>query len=432
MRFVKDEIQIAIIGLGYVGLPLAIAFREKFKVIAYDLNKKRIDDLRRGFDVTNEVDKGKLIPHKNIHFTSLPKNLKNANIYIITVPTPVDKNNTPNLLPLKNASSIVAKYLDKNDFVIYESTVFPGCTEEVCVPILEKKSGLVYNIDFFCGYSPERINPGDKENVLSSIVKVTSGSNHDAAIFVDKLYNNIIKAGTYRASSIAVAEAAKVIENTQRDGNIALVNELSLIFNRLNIDTAEVLDAASTKWNFMSFKPGLVGGHCIGVDPYYLTYRAAEVGYHPEVILAGRRVNDNMGIYIAEKTITELTKLSISPIGAKIAVLGLTFKSNCPDLRNTKVFSIIDSLQKYNCSLIVSDVHANKNEAKELFNIDLQEHSSIKSQDAIIVAVDHDEYKSFNKEHWDKMLKPNGLLIDVKSIYSISDIKKLNIVYWRL
>ena len=297
---------------------------------------------------------------------------------------------------------------------------------------MEKNSGLVYNIDFFCGYSPERINPGDKENVLSSIVKVTSGSNDDAAIFVDKLYNNIIKAGTYRASSIAVAEAAKVIENTQRDVNIALVNELSLIFNRLNIDTAEVLDAASTKWNFMSFKPGLVGGHCIGVDPYYLTYRAAEVGYHPEVILAGRRVNDNMGIYIAEKTITELTKLSISPIGAKIAVLGLTFKSNCPDLRNTKVFSIIDSLQKYNCSVIVSDVHANNNEAKEMFNIDLQEHGSIKSQDAIIVAVDHDEYKSFNKEHWDKMLKPNGLLIDVKSIYSISDIKKLNIVYWRL
>ena len=328
--------RIAIIGLGYVGLPLAIEFSRKFKVIGYDIDEKRINELHNGYDRTNETKKEDFFASKDLIFSSSASILSKANIYIVTVPTPVDKNNNPDLRLLISATETVGKCLNRKDIVIFESTVYPGCTEQVCVPILEKKSSLKFNIEFFCGYSPERINPGDKEHTLANICKITSGSTPIVTDYIDSIYSSIIEGGTYKASSIMVAEAAKVIENTQRDVNIALVNELSLIFKKLNLDTSEVLEAASTKWNFLPFKPGLVGGHCIGVDPYYLTHKAVELGYHPEIILAGRRINDNMGDFIAENTISELALQGVNPVGAKIAILGLTFKENCPDLRNTK------------------------------------------------------------------------------------------------
>ena len=347
---IKDsEISIAIIGLGYVGLPLAVEFAKRYPVVGYDLNNERIDELKKGYDRTGEVESKDLDGTENLVLSSKPSSIKDANIYIVTVPTPVDKNNTPNLKPLENASELIGSVLSLGNNVIYESTVYPGATEEVCVPILEKKSKLKYNKDFFCGYSPERINPGDKKHTLVNIKKITSGSNAKVSKFVEGLYLKIIKVGVFPASSIAVAEAAKVIENTQRDVNIALINELALIFNKLNIDTTEVLEAAGTKWNFLPFKPGLVGGHCIGVDPYYLTHKAVEIGYKPEIIIAGRRINDSMGKFVAEQTILCLTKNKINPSKAKIAILGLTFKENCPDLRNTKVIDIKDNLEKYNC-----------------------------------------------------------------------------------
>ena len=424
--------KIALIGLGYVGLPLAVEFSKKFPVIGFDLNVRRINELKQGYDHTNEITEDAFKTTNLIDFVSSEEFIADSNIYIITVPTPVDVNNVPDLKYIISASEIVAKYIEDGNIVIYESTVYPGCTEEVCVPVLEKVSGKVFNSDFFCGYSPERINPGDKKHTLTKIKKITSGSNKESSELIDNLYNQIITAGTFRTSSIKIAEAAKVIENTQRDVNIALVNELSLIFDKLDIDTLEVLEAAETKWNFLPFRPGLVGGHCIGVDPYYLTHKAMEVGYHPQMILSGRRINDTIGAFIADKTISELTKNQISPLGASITILGLTFKENCPDLRNTKVLTIIDQLKKYECKIDVSDDWADKIDTEEKLGLSLEKLSSIRNQDAVIIAVGHNNYKKLTVAHWKKMLKPSGIIIDVKSILNKRIVDQLNIPYWRL
>ena len=353
-------------------------------------------------------------------------------MYIITVPTHVDNFNNPDMEPLICASRSVGKVLNENNIVIYESTVYPGATEKFCVPILEEESGLIYNKEFFCGYSPERINPGDKKHRLINIIKVTSGSNSDIAEFVDALYKSIIPAGTFKASNIETAEASKVIENIQRDVNIALINEFSMIFNKLDIDTSEVLEAASTKWNFIHFRPGIVGGHCIGVDPYYLTHRAKEINYHPEMILAGRRINDSMGKYIADKTIIEMAKTGINPVGALISVLGVTFKENCPDLRNTKVPDIIDQLQTYGCKISASDPHADVIQAKESLSIDLVEIEQISKSNVIILAVGHKEYNKIPIEQWENMFNGMGILMDVKSIYGKDYFNDTDITHWRL
>ena len=386
------KLKIGVIGLGYVGLPLAIEFGKKYETVGFDINKKRIGSLNKGIDTTLEVEKSEFSVSKHLLFTTNIEKLKKCNIFIITVPTPVNKYKSPNLTPLILASEMVGQVLTKDDIVIYESTVYPGATEDVCVPKLEEYSGLKYNADFFCGYSPERINPGDKEHSLTKITKITSGSNDEVAIFVDELYNSILDEGTHKTSSIAVAEAAKVIENIQRDVNIALINELSMLFNKLKIDTSEVLEAARSKWNFLPVRPGLVGGHCIGVDPYYLTHKAIEVGYNPEMILAGRRINDGMGKFIADSAITEMARVGINPVRAKVAIFGFTFKENCPDLRNTKVISIIENLNLYNCDVMVTDQYANRNEAKEIYNIDLVPFNHISNIDLAIVAVAHSEY----------------------------------------
>ena len=428
----KEEMNIAIIGLGYVGLPLAVEFSKKYNVIGYDVNEIRVSEINDKYDRTNEFSENDLSDLNNLKITSNDSDISNSNIYIVTVPTPVDKNNKPNLNPIISASELIGRYLNINDIVIYESTVFPGCTEQVCVPVLERESKLKYNSDFFCGYSPERINPGDKNYTLTKIIKVVSGSNSQTLNIVNQLYESIISAGTFKAPSISVAEAAKVIENTQRDVNIALVNELALIFDKLDINTNDVLEAASTKWNFLSFKPGLVGGHCIGVDPYYLTHKAIEVGYHPEVILAGRRINDNMGDFIAEKTISEISKCGISPLGANITILGLSFKENCPDLRNTKAIKIIERLQHYNCNIKVSDPYVLPVEAKDQFDIELQNIKEIKNQDAVVIAVSHSEYINFSENNWQRILRPKGVVIDVKSIFNESYFSKLNFKYWAL
>ena len=428
----ESKISIAVIGLGYVGLPLAIEFSKKYPVVGFDLDAERISELKKGLDRTREVDSSELNKKDNLILSDSQSCLKDINVYIVTVPTPVDKNKTPNLNPLKSASKTIGNYLNKGNIVIYESTVYPGATEEVCVPILEKTSSLIFNKDFSCGYSPERINPGDKNHTLVNIKKIISGSTKEATFFVKELYETIIKAGVYTASSIKVAEAAKVIENTQRDVNIALVNELALIFNKLNIDTNEVLEAAETKWNFLPFKPGLVGGHCIGVDPYYLTHKALEIGYKPEIILAGRRINDSMGKFIAEKTVLKLIENSVDPSKARVGILGLTFKENCPDLRNTKVITIIESLKKYKCEISVTDDWADKKEAKENFNINLLDLNKIKDMDSIIVAVAHDKYINLELKELCQMLKPNSLIVDVKSIYDSRIFKEAKLKYWRL
>jgi len=432
MKFNENKIKITVVGLGYVGLPLAVEFSKKYQVVGFDLDKKRIQELKDNYDRTNEIKKNDLKNAKNLSFHYLTESITDSNIYIVTVPTPVDKNNKPDLSSLISASKTIAKSLHENNIVIYESTVFPGCTEQKCVPILEKYSKLKYNKEFYCGYSPERINPGDKKHTLIKIKKITSGSNQRTAKFVDKLYSSIISAGTYSAKSIEIAEAAKVIENTQRDVNIALINELALIFNKLDIDTLEVLNAAGSKWNFLPFRPGLVGGHCIGVDPYYLTQKALEVGYHPEMILAGRRINDNMGYFIAEKTISELAMNGIGSINAKIAIMGLTFKENCPDLRNTKVITIIEKLRQYNCDIIVTDEWADSNDAKKEYGIEIVKLSQIKNQDAVILAVGHERYRDINKNQWKKILRPDGIIIDVKSIYENDIFADSKIRYWRL
>ncbi len=432
MNFDKDNFNIAIIGLGYVGLPLAVEFSKQYKVTGFDINEKRINELKSNLDNTNEINPEELSLAGDLLFSNSTSDLKKSNVYIITVPTPVDKNNKPDLGPLKSASKIVGDVLKIEDIVIYESTVFPGATEEICVPILEEYSKLKFNVHFFCGYSPERINPGDKKHTLKTVVKITSGSNNKSAKIINALYKSVVSAGVYQTSSIKVAEAAKVIENTQRDVNIALINELALIFNKMNLDTKEILEAAGTKWNFFPFRPGLVGGHCIGVDPYYLTFKASELGYHPEIILAGRRINDNMGFYIADKTIEEITKRGTSPLGAKIAILGLTFKENCPDVRNTKVSSIIEKLLHYNCDLSISDYFVDPDIAAEQFGYELKTLRQIKKQDAVIVAVGHKNYKKLEIEDWKKMLKPKGVIIDVKSLFEKETFGKSNFHYWRL
>ena len=427
-----EKMNIAVIGLGYVGLPLAVEFGKKFNVVGFDLDETRVKELHNRFDRTNELTDSGLLVLEKIKITTNIEDISNSDIYIITVPTPVDKNNKPNLKPMISASEMVASLLKRNNLVIYESTVFPGCTEEICVPILEKGSSLKYNTEFFCGYSPERINPGDQVHTFTNITKIVSGSNKETLDIVDMLYRSVVTAGTYKASSIKVAEAAKVIENTQRDVNIAFINELAIVFDRLNINTNEVLEAASTKWNFLPFKPGLVGGHCIGVDPYYLTHKAIEVGYHPEIILAGRKINDSMGTFIANKTVSEIVRKDINPINAKITIMGLAFKENCPDFRNTKVLTIIEKLNDYNCQISIADSWVLEEDVRNNLGINLISIDDIFEQDAIIIAVGHREYCKFKIVDWEKMLKPNGVIIDVKSLYNSKLFHGTSLSYWSL
>ncbi len=402
--------KVGIIGLGYVGLPLAVEFGKVLETVGFDIDKKRIDELIGGYDRTREVTAEELKASGKLTCSIDPAHLKEVNYFIVTVPTPVDDFKQPDLRPLISASKTVGQVLKKNDTVIYESTVYPGCTEEICVPVLEQASGLKFNRDFFCGYSPERINPGDKQHRVTTIKKITSGSTPEVALKVDQLYKKIIKAGTHSASSIKVAEAAKVIENSQRDINIAFVNELALIFERMGIDTHEVLQAAGTKWNFLPFKPGLVGGHCIGVDPYYLTHKAEGLGYRPEVILAGRRINDNMGTYIASRII-KLMAQNEQPIkGGKILVLGLTFKENCPDIRNSKVVDVIHELKSYGCELDIYDPHADPQEVHHEYKLTLISKLE-KHYHAIVLAVSHDEFKTLP---WEKIRTNKTVVFDVK------------------
>ena len=413
---------IGIVGLGYVGLPLAIAFGKKIKTIGYDINIERITELLSGTDKTLEVDHYEFMEAENLTFTSNKEDLSNCNIYIVTVPTPIDKFKKPNLHALINASENVGMLLSKNDIIIYESTVYPGATEEVCVPILERVSGMKFNKDFFCGYSPERINPGDKKHRITNIKKVTSGSTDMIANEVDKLYNLIITAGTHKASSIKVAEAAKVIENTQRDINIALINELALIFKELNIDTEAVLNAAQTKWNFIPFRPGLVGGHCIGVDPYYLTFKAISANYNPEIILAGRQLNDSMGIKIADQVLKLMAKKRISVIDANILIMGLAFKENCPDIRNTKVIDIINELVDCSCSVDVYDPLVSKKQVFNEYGFNTIDILKKNQYDAIIITVLHDEFKSLPIEKIRKLGKEKHIIYDVKYIFKPDEV----------
>ncbi len=411
-----ETTKIAVIGLGYVGLPLAVEFSKKLPTVGFDIKTSRVSELSLGIDTTREVRSSDLKESPNLHFTSNSDEIKDCNVMIVAVPTPIDAHKRPDLGPLIGASGIVGSVLKKGDIVIYESTVFPGATEEVCIPVLEKASGLTFNRDFFCGYSPERINPGDTKHRLPDIVKVTSGSTPETADFVDALYRLIVTAGTFKASSIQVAEAAKVIENTQRDVNIALVNELALIFNLLGIDTMEVLEAAGTKWNFLPFQPGLVGGHCIGVDPYYLTHKAQQAGYHPEMILAGRRLNDDMGRYIASQVVKLMLKKRIHVAGSAILVMGLTFKENCPDLRNTGVVTIIDELESYGADVEVHDPWVDKDEARSAYGVKMVDQPFRQQYDAIIVAVAHREFISIDPVEFRSYCRENAVIYDVKHV----------------
>ena len=406
--------KIGIIGLGYVGLPLAIEFGKIYPTVGLDIKVARIEELREGWDSTCEVSAEELGQAQQLTFTSDPADLGDCTVYVVTVPTPIDRHKRPDLSLLEDASQTVGGLLKQGDIVIYESTVFPGATEEVCVPILEAESGMVFNRDFFAGYSPERINPGDKEHRVTSILKVTSGSTPEVADYIDALYRSVITAGTHRASSIRVAEAAKVIENTQRDLNIALINELALIFNRLGIDTEEVLQAAGTKWNFLPFRPGLVGGHCISVDPYYLTQKAQDVGYNPEVILAGRRINDDMGRYVAEQVIKLMMLRKIQVSGSRVLVLGLAFKEDCPDLRNSRVIDIINELQSYSVLVDVHDPWVAAADARHEYGIDLVQAPEPGKYDAVIIAVGHDEFRKLGEQGLRALCKPDAVLYDVK------------------
>ena len=417
----KMSSRIGIIGLGYVGLPLAICFGQKFKTIGFDIDEDRINDLKKNYDYTNEVTTDEFISSKYLSVTNDLSELSQCNVYIITVPTPIDTNNKPDLNSLKKASEIVGGLLKKDDLVIYESTVYPGATEEVCVPILEAKSSSTLNQDFHVGYSPERINPGDKERGLQSITKVTSGSSRYASDLVHDLYNKIIKAGIYRASSIKVAEAAKVIENTQRDLNIALMNELSKVFYLLKIDTTEVLKAASTKWNFINFSPGLVGGHCIGVDPYYLTHKAQAVGYEPDVILSGRKINDSMGRYIANQIVKGLSKKKINPLRSNILLMGFTFKENCPDVRNTKVVDIVSELQDFGLKVDVYDPIAHSKTVKIEYGVELISKPKINHYDAVVLAVAHNCFRKMGLQEVKKFGNETHIFFDLKSVFEITD-----------
>jgi len=417
-----DDSKIAIIGLGYVGLPLSIEFGKIFKTIGFDTKQSRVADLNRSHDSSFEVTSKKFQESKKLTFTNDVNDIANCNIYIITVPTPIDEYKKPNLIPLTTASETVGKFLQKDDLVIYESTVYPGATEEVCIPILEKFSGLEFNKDFYCGYSPERINPGDKTHTITTITKVTSGSTPEIAEKVDSLYKAIITAGTFKAASIKTAEAAKVIENTQRDVNIALINELAIIFNKLDVDTESVLEAARTKWNFLPFMPGLVGGHCIGVDPYYLTNKALQVGYHPEMILAGRRINDNMGSYIADQVAKLMIKKGINLVDSNILIMGLTFKENSTDLRNTGVASMIAEFKSYHCDVDVFDPKADKHEALEEYNIELVDKPVSGKYQAIVFAVAHDEFKRLSIETVKSYAAEKHLLYDAKLLFDKDEV----------
>jgi UDP-N-acetyl-D-galactosamine dehydrogenase len=416
------DARIAIVGLGYVGLPLAVEFGKRFDTVGFDIHAGRVAALGRGEDSTGEVTAAELKASSKLQLTSRLEDLRPCNVFIVTVPTPIDAAKRPDLRPLFAASESIGSVLKAGDVVVYESTVYPGCTEEVCVPVLERASGLKFNEDFFAGYSPERINPGDREHRVTTILKVTSGSTAEAAQFVDQLYASIITAGTHLASSIRVAEAAKVIENTQRDVNIALVNELALIFNKMGIDTLEVLQAAGTKWNFLPFRPGLVGGHCIGVDPYYLTHKAQELGYHPEVILAGRRINDGMGSFVATQVLRLMAQRGISVVGSRILVLGLAFKENCPDLRNTRVVDIVRELQGFHARVDVHDPWVNADDAMHEYDIEMQRELSPATYDAIIIAVGHREFTEMGAAALRALGKPQSVLYDVKYVLPLADV----------
>lgn len=411
-----QDLKVAVIGLGYVGLPLAVAFGCKRPVVGFDINEGRVLQLRDGIDHTLELSREELKAACHLQYSSRSEDLHDCNCFIVTVPTPIDKYKRPDLGPLIRASETVGAVLKPGDVVIYESTVYPGCTEEDCVPVLEKASGLRFNKDFFCGYSPERINPGDKERRFSTITKVTSGSTPEIADLVDKLYGEVLDVGTHKAESIRVAEAAKVIENTQRDLNIALINELAIIFNKMGIDTEAVLRAAGTKWNFLPFRPGLVGGHCIGVDPYYLTHKAQALGYHPEIILAGRRLNDGMGVYVAGQLVKAMTKKRIHVEGAKILVMGLAFKENCPDLRNTRVMDIVNELLEYNCGVEVYDPWVSAAEAERIHGLALVEKPQVGKYDAIVVAVAHRQFKEMGVAAIKSLGKRESVIFDLKYV----------------
>ncbi|MBQ4860861.1 Vi polysaccharide biosynthesis UDP-N-acetylglucosamine C-6 dehydrogenase TviB [Pseudoalteromonas sp. MMG013] len=408
--------KIAIIGLGYVGLPLAVEFGKQYQTLGFDINQGRISGLLNGHDTTLEVSDQELQQAPLLSYSYNLEDLRTCNVYIVTVPTPIDQHNQPDLTPLIKASDMLGKVVSKGDIIIYESTVYPGATEEDCIPVVERVSGLKFNKDFFAGYSPERINPGDKEHRVTNILKVTSGSTDEIAEVVDELYQSIITAGTHKASSIKVAEAAKVIENTQRDVNIALINELSIIFNKLGIDTLEVLEAAGTKWNFLPFRPGLVGGHCIGVDPYYLTHKAQSVGYHPEMILAGRRLNDGMGQYVVSQLVKKMLKQRIHVEGANVLVMGFTFKENCPDLRNTRVIDIVEELKEYNVNVDVVDPWCSCEEAEYEYGLKLAAEVKQGHYDAIILAVGHNEFKQLGSETIRKFGKDEHILYDLKYV----------------
>ncbi|GAA5218519.1 Vi polysaccharide biosynthesis UDP-N-acetylglucosamine C-6 dehydrogenase TviB [Corallincola platygyrae] len=416
MGAVKQDVNVAIIGLGYVGLPLAVAFSRYFPTIGFDVSQTRVNQLNEGLDVTQEVDRDSLISASALKFTASPSDLAQANFYIVCVPTPVNHHKHPDMKLLEAASQTVGDVLAEGDYVIYESTVYPGATEEICVPILEARSGLQFNQGFFVGYSPERINPGDKEHGVTDILKVTSGSTADAAELIDAVYSQVITAGTHLASSIKVAEAAKVIENTQRDINIALMNELAQIFKRVGIDTQEVLAAAGTKWNFLPFKPGLVGGHCIGVDPYYLTHKAQELGYHPEVILAGRRINDNMGAYVAKEIMALMAGRSIEIVGARVLVMGFTFKENCPDIRNTRVIDVVKKLTSFSLNVDVYDPWADADEIEREYGISAISSPQTGAYDAIVMAVGHKQFVEMSIEDIKALGKAHSVIYDVKSV----------------
>ena len=411
-----QNIQIGIIGLGYIGLPLAVEFGKVIPTIGFDIDINRLEELKQGIDRTLEVTNKELAKSSKLILSSNPDHLKECTVYIVTVPTPINEHKAPDLSLIKRASKIIGGKLDVNDIVLYESTVYPGVTEEICVPILESESKLKFNEDFYAGYSPERVNPGDKEHRLTNLKKITSGSTPEAAEFVDQLYQKIISAGTHKVSSIKVAEAAKVIENIQRDVNIALINELSLIFNRMDIDTLEVLEAAGTKWNFLPFRPGLVGGHCIGVDPYYLTYKAQEIGYNPEIILSGRRINDGMGPYVAERVIKLMTQKRIHAVDSKILILGFTFKENCPDIRNTRVIDIVHEFDSYHAQVDVYDPWIDVKEAQHEYNISFLSELSATKYDAIILAVNHDQFKEMGANKIHALGRENHILYDVKNV----------------
>jgi UDP-N-acetyl-D-galactosamine dehydrogenase len=419
---IHEKIRLGIIGLGYVGLPLAVEFSKKVSVVGFDVNHHRISELKLGVDSTLEVTVDELADATNIHYSSSENDLKPCNVYIVTVPTPVDKYKQPDLGALIRASEMIGRVIELDDVIVYESTVYPGATEEECMPVVERVSGLKFNRDFFCGYSPERINPGDRNHRVTDILKITSGSNAEIAEFIDSLYASIITAGTYKAGSIKVAEAAKVIENTQRDVNIALINELSIIFNKLEIDTLEVLEAAETKWNFLSFRPGLVGGHCIGVDPYYLTHKAQSVGYVPEIILAGRRLNDGMSSYIVSRLVKKMISEGMPVEGSNILIMGFTFKENCPDIRNTKVHDIVVELSNYNISIDVFDPWSVPEDAVREYGINIVESCNENHYDAIIIAVGHDEFKRLGIDYIRKLGKAKHLIYDLKYVLQKQDV----------